>query len=104
MAIFGRKKTEDETPVVAEPTEDTNSEVIDDETTDTTNVDETPAPEVIANDDDGELEVAEVAEVAKSQERRQCQGLFVIKDASEFTQNENYSDAYLKSKGLFKGE
>ena len=43
----------------------------------------------------------EVAE-EKSKKRRQCKGLFTMVDEDLFTQNENYSDEYLKSKGLFK--
>ena len=34
--------------------------------------------------------------------QRQCLGLFVKRDAKDFTQNKNYCDDYLKSKGLFK--
>ncbi len=33
---------------------------------------------------------------------RYCKGLFSMLTADQFTQEENYSDQYLKSKGLFK--
>ena len=33
---------------------------------------------------------------------RECKGMFIRIPASNFTQNANYCDEYLKSKGLFK--
>jgi len=49
-----------------------------------------------------EADALQAAEVPKP--RKQCQGLFMMIDGDDFTQNEKYSDTYLKSKGLFKGE
>lgn len=51
-------------------------------------------------------ETEETEEIPEEQETveeiRECKGLFIRIPASEFTQNERYSDRYLKSKGLFK--
>lgn len=98
MAIFGMgSSNDDDKNDETKASEGTNTDNTDNDAgttkddTDTPAVDETSVPEA-------------VAEVEKSQGRRQCQGLFVMKEASEFTQNEKYSDEYLKSKGLFKGE
>ncbi len=68
---------------------------------DTTTEEESPETEIDEAEKD-EATVEEPTPVAKG--RRTCKGLFAKMDASEFTQNENYSDRYLKSKGLFKTE
>ena len=71
----------------------TTEEVSNDETETTPTVDETPIP------------TEPVIEEPKAKlARKQCQGTFAMMDGEDFTQNEKYSDTYLKSKGLFKGE
>ena len=49
-------------------------------------------------DDDDEEEELDIDE----DEKRYCNGSFRMLTGKEFTQNEDYSDDYLKSKGLFK--
>ncbi len=61
-------------------------------------------PTVVVEDQDGEIdeiiedEIEEIDEDAP----QYCKGSFRMLTASCFTQNENYSDDYLKSKGLFE--
>ena len=52
--------------------------------------------------EEDETEVETEEEEEKEVETRECKGLFARLPVTEFTQNEKYSDRYLKSKGLFK--
>ncbi len=56
---------------------------------------------VVVEDDDGEYDNVEVPE-GETEKTRMCLGLFAKLAISDFTQNKNYSDTYLKAKGLFK--
>ena len=63
---------------------------------------EVDGPEVIVEDDDGEIDdLSPQTEEETIDGPQYCQGSFRMLTASCFTQNEDYSDDYLKSKGLF---
>ncbi len=55
-----------------------------------------------------DVEEAETDETEEDEKvltgNRQCKGLFAMYPVSDFTQDENYSDTYLKQRGLFKGD
>ena len=53
--------------------------------------------EVIVEEDDGEID-----QVEEDDPRQYCNGLFAWFNKSDFTQDDRYSDVYLKQKGLFK--
>ena len=63
---------------------------------------ETSGPDIIVEDDDGEIDdLSPQTEEETVDGPQYCKGSFRMLTASCFTQNENYSDDYLKGKGLF---
>ncbi len=62
---------------------------------------EVDGPEVIVEDDDGEIDELPQTIEETIDGPQYCKGSFRMLTASCFTQNENYSDDYLKGKGLF---
>ena len=66
---------------------------------------EVESSEVIVEDEDGEIDDLSPQTVEETIDGPQyCKGSFRMLTSSCFTQNEDYSDDYLKSKGLFKAE
>ncbi len=59
--------------------------------------------EVEGDEVEGEEEIIKDV-VDKKETTRKCKGFFSLYPVEDFTQSEDYSDAYLKSKNLFKEE
>jgi len=66
----------------------------------------TTGSNVVVEDDDGEIDGydPENFETDAAITKQYCQGSFRMMTSPEFTQDKNYSDEYLRSKGLFKGD
>ena len=70
----------------------------------TTDSDVPDVSSVVVEEDDGEIDGYDPEDYTPVVTKQYCQGSFRMMTSPEFTQDKNYSDEYLRSKGLFQSD